>query len=902
MPTTSSKPKSVPKLTFKIRPVQEKFYLKNPRLKRVGVQEEFSQVQINEWIKCSHDPVYFITKYCQIVHVDRGVIPFEMYDFQKEIIETYFIERKVIVKLPRQMGKALDISTPILTINGFKPLSDISVGDHIFGADGKPTRVTFITEVMTGRPCYEVRFSNGDAINADAEHLWTVHSSNWDGREKILTTEELQPYLTHTNKPYINFTSAVEFPTKGIPLPIDPYILGVWLGDGNSWDSRITCHKDDFSHYQQTMEFLSTYTDKRNDNVLTANIKNLHKKLRLNQLLGNKHIPHNYMFATQKDRILLLQGLMDTDGSVTNKQGTCQWYQKRKHLIESFRTLLSSLGVKSTLHSKIVKGETYYTVTFMPKFPVFSLERKSKKQRYLNHPKNTRLYLSSITPINSTPVRCLQVDNESHLFLAGSTLIPTHNTTTTAAFFLWYILFQKHKVCAILANKAPIAQEILGRIQLMYENIPSFIQQGIVEWNKRSITLENGSRILAAATSSSAIRGFSLSMVFMDEFAHVPNNIAEEFFTSTFPTLSSGKETKILMASTPNGLNHYCEFWTKAINHENDFVPIEYTWDRVPDRDMLWFKEQHRTLGEQKFRQEVLCEFLGSSNTLISGAKLAIMIMSHKQPIFVEGSWKVYEQPRHDHGYVICVDPARGLNQDASAFWVIDISQIPYRAVAQYSSASINPIVFPNLIYNAAIRYNHAFVLVEINDNGQQIVDMLHYDLEYENIFKLESSQKQGAKISSGYKKTMRLGLRMTESVKRIGCLNLKTLIEQDKLLLDDFATISELSTFTQQLQTFKAESGKHDDLVMCLVMFAWLVTQKYFRESQGAAIDIRKALEDEQMAMTETDLVPFGIIDTGLEDPFTVEDGELWVTTRGMDQDEMRNFMVNYVKRSQGL
>jgi Terminase large subunit, T4likevirus-type, N-terminal/Terminase RNaseH-like domain len=569
-----------PKENFKIKPVKERFYLKNPRLKRVGVKEQFSQEQVDEWSRCAIDPVYFIKTYCKIVHVDRGIITFEMYDFQEEIIETYFTERKVIVKLPRQMGK----------------------------------------------------------------------------------------------------------------------------------------------------------------------------------------------------------------------------------------------------------------------------------------------------------------------------------TTTTAAFFIWYILFQSHKVCAILANKAPMAQEILNRIQLMYENIPSYMQQGIVEWNKRSITLENGSRILAAATSSSAIRGYSLSMVFMDEFAHVPNNIAEEFFTSTFPTLSSGKETKILMASTPKGLNHYCQFWADAKSGKNDFVPVEYAWNKVPDRDLAWFEEQRRTLGEQKFRQEVLCEFLGSSDTLISGATLALMVLNKKNPIINDGGWNVYEHPQQDHAYVICVDPARGLDQDASAFWVIDISQIPYRGVAEYHSASIAPMVFPNMIYNAAIKYNRAFVLIEINDNGQQIVDMLHYDLEYENIFKLESSQKTGAKVAGGYKKGVRLGLRMTESVKRIGCLNLKTLLEQNKLLIHDFETISELSTFTQQLQTYKAEEGKHDDLAMCLVMFAWLVTQKYFREAQGSSLNIAKALETEQTAMVDDDIVPFGIIDTGLEDPFTVEDGDLWVQSRGMDPQEMMNFMARYARSLRGL
>lgn len=474
-------------------------------------------------------------------------------------------------------------------------------------------------------------------------------------------------------------------------------------------------------------------------------------------------------------------------------------------------------------------------------------------------------------------------------------------TTTTAAFFIWYVLFHDNKVCAILANKAPIAQEILGRIKLMYEHLPLWLQQGIVEWNKRSITLENGSRILAAATSSSAIRGYSLSLVFLDEFAHVQNNIAEEFFTSIYPTISSGKETKILIASTPNGLNHYYKFWMDAINKNNDFVPIYYEWFRMPGRDQAWYDEQRRALGPVKFRQEVQCEFLGSSGTLISGEKLATMVMTN--PIHTEENWKVYEHPVEGHTYVIACDPARGLDQDASAFWVVDITQIPYRGVARYHSHTISPILLPNLLFNAGVRYNHAFILVEINDNGQQVVDILHYDLEYENIFKLDTATKQGAqgtKISSGYKKGIRLGLRMTEGVKRIGCLNLKTLIEQDKLIITDFDTISEFSTFTQQLNTYKAEEGYHDDLAMSLVMFSWLITQKYIRESQGPTVDIRKTLERDQAMMIEEDVVPFGIIDTGLDPNVEVVDQDLWVQANDFHQVEVES--NRYIRRGSSL
>lgn len=453
-------------------------------------------------------------------------------------------------------------------------------------------------------------------------------------------------------------------------------------------------------------------------------------------------------------------------------------------------------------------------------------------------------------------------------------------TTSTAAFFLWYILFHDNKVTAILANKAALAREILSRIKLMYEHVPFFLQQGVIEWNKGSITLENGSRVLAAATSASGIRGYSLSLVFLDEFAHVGNNIAEEFFTSIFPTISSGKDTKILIASTPNGLNHYYKFWREAEEHTNGFTPIFFEWHRMPTRDQAWLEDQRKVLGEQKFLQEVMCDFLGSSATLISGKKLATLAMT--SPKYSEQGFDVFEMPQTNHNYVLSCDPARGLGLDNSAFSIIDITQIPYRVVAKYKSNTISPIMLPSIIFNAATRYNRAYVLVEINDNGQQIVDMLHWDFEYENIFKFESSQKTGPKVAAGYKPKTIFGLKTTEPVKRVGCTNLKTLIEDDKLLVTDYDTIHELSTFTQQQNTWKADEGYKDDLVMTLVLFSWLTTQKFFRESVQTSI--RQAIEAQQNSLFEDEGTPFGAIDNGLNQSTTfVEDGDLWDTTKAL-------------------
>lgn len=449
-------------------------------------------------------------------------------------------------------------------------------------------------------------------------------------------------------------------------------------------------------------------------------------------------------------------------------------------------------------------------------------------------------------------------------------------TTTTAAFFLWYILFHDNKVTAILANKAATAREILSRLKMAYEHLPLWLQQGITEWNKGSIELENGSRVLAAATSSSGIRGYSLSLVFLDEFAHVQNNIAEEFFTSIYPTISSGKDTKILIASTPNGMNHYYRFWVEADQGRNGFKPLFYPYTAMPGRDEKWAREQLNALGAVKYQQEVECEFLGSSNTLISGKKLRAM--AWVAPLESSEGFDVYALPQPNHTYVISVDPSRGLGLDASAMSVVDITEYPYVLAAKYRSTTIDPLIFPNIIYNAGKQYNNAFVLIEINDNGQQIANMLHFDLEYENIFKMEMQNKSGPgqNLSPGFKKKIQLGVRTTDALKRIGCSNLKTIIERDKLIVQDYDTISEFSTFIQQKASYAAEEGYKDDMVMTLVLFGWLITQKHFRESVG--VDIRKSLETDLNMLVDEDVVPFGFMDNGLGDnSLVLEEGDLW-------------------------
>ena len=455
-------------------------------------------------------------------------------------------------------------------------------------------------------------------------------------------------------------------------------------------------------------------------------------------------------------------------------------------------------------------------------------------------------------------------------------------STVLLAYLVHYLIFNETVNVAILANKAQTARDLLGRFQLAYEHLPDWMQQGVMNWNKGSLELENGSKILASSTSSSAVRGGSYNLCFLDEFAFVPNNIAEQFFSSVYPTISAGTTSKMIIVSTPKGMNMFYKLWTDALHEKNSFIPIEVNWSEVPGRDEKWKEETVKNTSEQQWLQEFECSFLGSVDTLISATKL--QIIPTQDPIHTQGGLDIYELPNKVSNYCVTVDVARGRSNDYSAFVVIDISTIPYRVVAKYKNNEIKPLALPEIVYKIANNYNEAHILVEINDVGGQIADALHYDLEYENIIMTQMRGRLGQIVGSGFgDKATELGVRTTKAVKKIGCSNLKQMIESDKLVIPDFDIIVELSTFIQKGASFEGEEGSSDDLVMCLVFFAWLTNQQYFKELTDD--DIRKRLYQSQERMIEEDMAPFGFIDDGIvyaEDaPFVDADGDYWTPTK---------------------
>ena len=466
----------------------------------------------------------------------------------------------------------------------------------------------------------------------------------------------------------------------------------------------------------------------------------------------------------------------------------------------------------------------------------------------------------------------------------------TGKSTTVVSYLLHYAVFNDSVNIGILANKAQTARELLGRLQTAYENLPKWMQQGIISWNKGSMELENGSKILAASTSASAVRGMSFNILFLDEFAFVPNHVADSFFASVYPTITSGQKTKVIIVSTPHGMNHFYRMWHDAERNRNEYVTTEVHWSEVPGRDSKWKEQTIANTSKQQFQVEFECEFLGSIDTLIAPSKLKSLV--YENPATSNAGMDVYEAPQENHDYVITVDVARGVGEDYSAFIIIDITEFPHKVVGKYRNNDIKPMMFPNIIYQLAKSYNNAFILCEVNDVGDQVASIIQYDLEYQNLLMCSMRGRAGQIVGQGFSgKKTQLGVKMSKTVKKIGSLNLKTMVEENKVLFKDYEIISELTTFVSKKDSFEAEDGCNDDLAMCLVIYAWLVAQEYFKELTDQ--DVRKRLYEEQKNQIEQDMAPFGFVSDGLDsESFVDKDGDRWFTDEYGDRAYMWDYL----------
>ena len=439
-------------------------------------------------------------------------------------------------------------------------------------------------------------------------------------------------------------------------------------------------------------------------------------------------------------------------------------------------------------------------------------------------------------------------------------------STVMLGYILYSILFTPNYKVAVLANKLKTASELLSRLKFAYENLPKWLQQGVIEWNKLSFSLENGSKVVASATSASAVRGDSFNFLLLDEFAHVPENVAQEFFSSVYPTISSGKTSKVVIVSTPKGMNMFYKLWKDAENKRNPYIAIEAKWSDVPGRDNKWREVTKSSLANERlWYQEYECEFLGSDDTLIKPTKISSLV--YEPPIYQDDEGlMVYEAPIKNHIYAMCVDTARGQGQDYHAATIVDATQMPYKVVAKFRNNTMPVMVFPNLLEVLGNRYNEAYTLIELNDTGQQVSDILREELEYENVISITVKGKKGQKAGEGFGTgRVQYGVRMSTQIKKTGCLVFKEMIESDKIILNDFDTIAELSTFVSRGSAYEASAGYNDDLISTLVLFGWLTTQSYFKDLVNT--DIRQKLFETKLKKLEEDLVPFGFLEMGVDD-----------------------------------
>lgn len=832
----------------------------NPGIKRTGEATEYTPEQVLELKKCAEDPVHFIKKYARIQHPVKGAVAFELYPYQERMVRAYKENRYSVVLSARQTGKALRLNEPIPTPTGWTTMGEIAVGDQVLDADGEPTTVTFATEVMYNHDCYRVEFSNGESVVADKDHLWKV-TDEYTKKTKVLKTSDMldAPTLTN-NKNQARFTVTISKPLR-LPtqkLDVDPYTLGVWLGDKYSTCGWITHHQEDFSIIENIIDGgnwkTRSFNLKDKEHFQTTYVYGLHPLLKKIGVSTNKHIPVEYLRSSYNQRLSLLQGLMDAAGTV-HPGGSCNITLANKQLIDDTYELLLTMGLNPTIKKIINFNSVVWSIEFIAyssEIKVFQLERKLNKMKVAPHPAHKfstkKRSIQNIVKVDSVPVRCIQVDNPHHLFLAGRGMIPTHNSTVSAIYLLWFAMFNFDKTILIAANKNANAIEMVARIRYAYEHIPNWLKPGVTDdgWNKHSLIFDNNSRILSAATSESTGRGFAISLLFLDEFAFVQPGIQEEFWTSISPTLSTGGSC--IMSSTPNGdSNKFAQIWRSAevgrttiteseelleddkINKpkkqeakkkkkkvEFPFVPIRVKWDEPPGRDEEFKQNEIATLGELKWRQEYECEFLSSDALLIDSQLSAMMDINRMPLLHTQNDFRFYDKIVEKDIYLIGVDPSTGTGQD---FSVVQVYHFPSMVqVAEFRSNTMSsPEVYSKIKWIIAQLEQEGctvYFSVENNGVGEGIIAL------YQN----DESPSGAEMISEEGKK--RYGMTTTNKKKMRACLDFRLLVERGGIQINSSLLIKEVKTFARKGRSYEAQTGSTDDCIMATLICVRLLTE----------------------------------------------------------------------------
>jgi len=801
--------------------------------------------QVMEVARCANDIVYFCRKYVKIQHPVRGSIPFQLYPYQIKMLQAYQDHRYCVVLSSRQTGKALALDTPIATPTGWTTMRDLEVGDQVIGADGIPTNVIATSPIMYDHKCYEVEFDTGETIIADAEHLWEVEDKN--KKETVIkTTQQMvdTKYLLGKNESRykIKTMKPLNLPHRE-DLIVDPYLLGLWLGDGTSRDGTLTMLQEDFeqiSHHIVDRNITYKSFAKLNASIKTIRFERLRTDLTTIGVLHNKHIPLIYKRASHEQRLALLQGLMDTDGYVDSMgRGQCDITIANHTLAKDIHELVVSLGLKPTFVERVVKSRPRWEIKFSAyknEIPVCRLPRKLHNMKDcpgLTRKQSTKKRsIQKITTVASVPVKCITVDNNDSLFVAGKSMIPTHNSITSAIYLLWVAMFQEGMKILIASNKNAGAMEMVSRIKHAYEELPVWLKPGAKDdgYNKHAIHFENGSIIDSVATTEDSGRGKSVSLLFLDEFAFVKGSIQTEFWSSILPTLSTGGAC--IMTSTPNGDdNLFAEIWRSAqfgvsLNSDlikdeepqgevqyNDitFYPIQVRWDEPPGRDARFEHQQKSQLGELMWRQEYLCEFLTSDSILIDTIKLQHIELRNCRAASRElDKLTIWDEFKHNATYIIGVDPATGTGKD---FTVVQVFEFPSMVqVAEFRSNTMSsPEVYKVLKWiwkQIELKNGTTYFSVENNGVGEGIIALYQNDENPPDFAEFISEQ------SSDNNTSKRPGFVTSGRRKMKACIDLKMMMENETLVVRSATLIKELKHFARKRDAYCAQLGSTDDCI----------------------------------------------------------------------------------------
>jgi hypothetical protein len=865
--------------------VDANFYKGNENLLRGSAQIKWTPAMIEEIKNCNKKISHFAEKYFYIVTED-GKEKISLYKYQKQLLKAFVNNRFNVVLSSRQSGKALCLNTPIPTPNGFVNMGNLKDGDNIYGLDGKVYTITKAHDVLYNRECYKVTFDNGEEIIADAEHLWYTQTKTDRKRKKnkegnVKTTKDIfHTLLTKDKEPNHRIPmclNGIEHDKK--ELPINPYILGLWLGDGATDGSRITIGKRDIEDTLKILEnneqfkILKVQEDKRG--VFALNLTNekrkvdsLHTILRLNNLLGNKHIPEFYFLSSREQRIELLMGLMDSDGYITPK-GHAYFYNTNLNLVKEVQKLITSLGYKAFYKEKIAKingvecglvGSVYFKPREMVvKLPFKADRLKNNLSKISDSNRNQFHYIKDIQKIESVPVRCITVDSPDSLYLCGNTLIPTHNTTTITIYALWMVCFQSEKRITIVANKEDTAKEIFSRIRMSFEELPIWMKPSVKSWRKDGFELENGSRITVSSTSSAGPRGSTSNLLIIDEMAHCPNDLMKELWKSAIPIISSMKRSQLVVISTPNGVdNKFFELVEQAKKPDSEWHLETVNWWDVPGRDEEWKKEATDAIGSKEdFDQEYGNVFHQKGKTAIDPELLEQLKAQCKEPVLVmdNGAYKVFEAPNPESFYAIGVDVGEGIGRSNTVAQILDFSDLTnIKQVAIYSTNQMSPFHFGTRLMGILDDWGRPPILVENNNNGQQVLDVLCHTHNYESVV---SYHFDG--FSKHYNKENRFGIHNHTNTRYRGVTNFRYWANSLKALaLYDMDTLLELTNFVRHPNfTFsKRNDSDMDDRVLSLIWGLFIldpaIANKYFNiietDDQGRPLKMKPLIDNRDL------------------------------------------------------